>query len=44
MQHAAFQAIWLDIDGMRLYCLTAGENGTPVVLLHGAGLDSATLS
>jgi pimeloyl-ACP methyl ester carboxylesterase len=44
MQHAASQAIWLDVDGMRLYCLTAGENGSPVVLLHGAGLDSATLS
>src|SRR5581483_1777528 len=44
MQHATSQAIWLDVDGMRLYCLTAGENGSPVVLLHGAGLDSATLS
>jgi pimeloyl-ACP methyl ester carboxylesterase len=44
MQHTASQTIWLDIDGMRLHCLTAGENGSPVVLLHGAGLDSATLS
>lgn len=44
MPHAASQTIWLDVDGMRLSCLTAGDNGSPVVLLHGAGLDSATLS
>ncbi len=29
---------------MRLHCLTAGINGSPVVLLHGAGVDSALLS
>ena len=44
MQHADSQAIWIDVDGMHLHCLTAGENGSPVVLLHGAGLDSASLS
>ncbi|GHO42412.1 alpha/beta fold hydrolase [Ktedonospora formicarum] len=44
MQNTASQAIWLEIDGMHLHCLTAGENGSPVVLLHGAGLDSAALS
>ena len=44
LQHADSQTIWLNIDGMRLHCLTAGETGSPVVLLHGAGLDSATLS
>ncbi len=38
------QAIWLDIDGLRVHCLTAGEHGSPVVLLHGAGVDSASLS
>lgn len=44
MQHGASQAIWLDMEGMRLHCLTAGDNGSPVVLLHGASLDSASLS
>lgn len=44
MRQTMFQAIWLDVDGMRIHCLTAGESGTPVVLLHGAGADSASLS
>jgi pimeloyl-ACP methyl ester carboxylesterase len=44
MSHTDTQAIWLNIDGLRLHCLTAGESGTPVLLLHGGGLDSATLS
>ncbi|HEX6551973.1 MAG TPA: alpha/beta hydrolase [Ktedonobacteraceae bacterium] len=44
MQQTVPQDIWIDVDGMRLHCLTAGENGSPVVLLHGAGLDSAALS
>ncbi|QBD74998.1 alpha/beta hydrolase [Ktedonosporobacter rubrisoli] len=38
------QAIWLDIDGLRLHCLTAGTSGSPVLMLHGGGLDSAVLS
>ena len=38
------QEIWLDVDGMRIHCLTAGESGSPVILLHGGGIDSATLS
>lgn len=44
MRRTDLQAIWIDVDGMRLHCLTAGESGSPVVLLHGAGLDSAALS
>ncbi|MDQ2717496.1 MAG: alpha/beta hydrolase, partial [Chloroflexota bacterium] len=44
MQQTEPQATWLDVDGMRLHCLTGGESGTPVVLLHGAGIDSAALS
>lgn len=36
--------IWLEVDEMRIHCLTAGESGSPVVLLHGGGIDSATLS
>jgi pimeloyl-ACP methyl ester carboxylesterase len=44
MRQAELQAIWLNVGGMRIHCLTAGESGTPVVLLHGAGVDSASLS
>lgn len=44
MQHTASQAIWIDLDDIQLHCLTAGATGSVVVLLHGAGLDSATLS
>ena len=44
MQPTEAQAIWLDIDGIRVHCLTTGESGTPVVFFHGAGVDSATLS
>ena len=35
---------WLTVDGLRIHYLTAGESGSPVVLLHGAGIDSAHLS
>ncbi|HEY7414938.1 MAG TPA: alpha/beta hydrolase, partial [Ktedonobacteraceae bacterium] len=34
---------WLEVNGVYIHCLTAGESGSPVVLLHSAG-DSATLS
>ncbi len=44
MSQASEQATWLDVDGLRLHCLTAGTGGSPVVLLHGASLDSAALS
>ncbi|MDQ3791442.1 MAG: hypothetical protein M3341_02145 [Actinomycetota bacterium] len=32
------------VDGLRVHCLTAGSEGPPVLLLHGGGLDSASLS
>ena len=35
---------WLDVKGMKIHCQTAGDSGSPVVLLHGAGLDAASLS
>jgi pimeloyl-ACP methyl ester carboxylesterase len=35
---------WVHVDGLRLHCLTAGEVGSPVVLLHGGGIDSATFT
>jgi pimeloyl-ACP methyl ester carboxylesterase len=44
MLQTEVQEIWLEVDGMRIHCLTAGESGSPVVLLHGGGIDSATLS
>lgn len=34
---------WLEVNGVYIHCLTAGESGSPVVLIHSAG-DSATLS
>jgi pimeloyl-ACP methyl ester carboxylesterase len=36
--------IWLEVDGLRIRCLTAGTNGSPVLLLHGGGFDSADFS
>ncbi len=41
---ASVQDEWLDVDGLRIHCFVAGEAGSPVVLLHGGGLDSASIS
>jgi len=35
---------WIDVLGMKIHLLRAGETGTPVVLLHGGGTDNARLS
>jgi len=36
---------WVEVGGLRVRCLTAGEvNNAPVLLLHGGGYDSAPLS
>ncbi len=35
---------WLHVEGLRIRCLRAGERGPAVVLLHGGGIDSASLS
>lgn len=35
---------WLEVDGLRIHCFVAGETGSPVMLLHGGGLDNAHLS
>ncbi len=35
---------WLQLDGSRIHCLTAGESGSALVLLHGGSIDSASLS
>lgn len=34
----------LSVQGLHIRCLTAGSSGSPVLLLHGGGADSATLS
>ncbi len=35
---------FFSISGIRVNCLIAGETGPPVLLLHGGGVDSASLS
>ena len=35
---------WVEIDGLRIRYLKAGERNAPVLLLHGGGYDSASLS
>jgi pimeloyl-ACP methyl ester carboxylesterase len=36
---------WVEVEGLRVRCLTGGEaNSAPVLLLHGGGYDSASLS
>src|SRR6266700_7183242 len=36
--------VWLTIDGLRIRYFSAGESGSPVILLHGGGIDSALIS
>ncbi len=35
---------WLNLEGLRVHYLAAGEKGPPVVLLHGGSVDCARLS
>lgn len=35
---------WIEVEGLRIHCLMAGQSEAPVLLLHGGGYDSATLS
>ena len=35
---------WFTVDGLGIHCLKAGEGSAPVLLLHGGGYDSASLS
>ena len=35
---------WLEVDGLRVHYVHAGEGNDPVLLLHGGGYDSASLS
>jgi pimeloyl-ACP methyl ester carboxylesterase len=35
---------WIEVGELRIHCLMAGQMGAPVLLLHGGGFDSASLS
>jgi pimeloyl-ACP methyl ester carboxylesterase len=35
---------WVEVEGLRVSCLAAGVGNAPVLLLHGGGYDSASLS
>ena len=35
---------WVEVDGLRVHYLRAGEGDAPVLLLHGGGYDFASLS
>ena len=35
---------WVQVDDLRIHCLEAGGAGEALLLLHGGGLDSASLS
>jgi pimeloyl-ACP methyl ester carboxylesterase len=36
---------WIEVEGLRIHCLIAGQaDAPPVLLLHGGGYDSASLS
>ena len=35
---------WIEVEGLRIRCLMAGQTGSSVLLLHGGGYDSASLS
>lgn len=39
-----FEDGWVEVDGLRIHYLKAGEANAPVLLLHGGGYDSASLS
>ncbi len=35
---------WIAVQGLKIHYLTAGEMGSPVILLHGGAVDSASIS
>lgn len=41
---ALFRHLQFDLGGLGIHCLTAGNRGRAVLLLHGGGVDAAGLS
>ena len=35
---------WIEVEGLRIHCLMAGQTDAPILLLHGGGYDSASRS
>jgi hypothetical protein len=31
---------WIEVEGLRIHCLMAGQAGSPVLLLHGGGYET----
>ncbi len=44
METNEVKSIWFKVNGFNTHCYTAGESGPPLILVHGAGMDSAKLS
>lgn len=40
-RHHSGATFWVDVNGLRVHCLAGGGDGSPVLLLHGGGIDSA---
>jgi pimeloyl-ACP methyl ester carboxylesterase len=41
---SGLRELWFEVKQLRIHCLKAGTVGSPVLLLHGGGLDAAGLS
>ncbi|HBG23123.1 MAG TPA: alpha/beta hydrolase [Peptococcaceae bacterium] len=44
MTQFSLKTIKVNLDGLNINCFTAGESGPPIILLHGGGVDSASIS
>jgi len=44
MLQTHIEQTWLEVEGLRIHCFVAGQSGSPVILLHGGGMDSASIS
>jgi pimeloyl-ACP methyl ester carboxylesterase len=44
INNSEVKSLKLKLNGINVNCYTAGEMGSPIILLHGAGVDSADIS